>query len=117
MKMSKRFSSLADYPGKNALQSRPGTFLAVCLICGTLLFGLALSAESALAQEATKAAAKPQSGQNLGEVGAKLANPLGELWSLAFNFETPKIFDGDVNTGNPRFGADVIFQPVLPIPL
>ena len=54
---------------------------------------------------------------NLGEVGAKLANPLGELWALNFNFETPKIFDGDVNTGNPRFGADVIFQPVLPIPL
>ena len=117
MKMRKRFSSPADYPGRDTLQSLPRTFLSVCLICGALLFSLALSAPSALAQEETKAAPKTQSGENLGEVGAKLANPLGELWSLQFNFETPKIFDGDVNTGNPRIGADVIFQPVLPLPL
>jgi hypothetical protein len=33
------------------------------------------------------------------------------------NFETPKIFDGDVNTGDPKYGADMIFQPVMPLPL
>jgi len=105
-----------------------GLFLAVCLICGTLLFGLALSAGTALAHEAdphphaedsevgdTKYK-HPEHG-SLGQIGAKLANPLGELWSLNFNFETPKFFDGVVNTGNPRIGADVIFQPVLPLPL
>jgi hypothetical protein len=78
-----------------------------------LLFALALSAASALAQEETKAVPKTQSGENLGEVGAKLANPLGELWSLNFNFETPKFFDGDVNTGNPRFGAERDFSARL----
>jgi hypothetical protein len=100
------------------LQFRPRTLPLVCGICGALLFGLALLAESALAQEETKAAPKPQSGENLGEVGAKLANPLGSLWSLVFNFETPKFFDGNLNTtGDPKIGANVIFQPVLPIPL
>jgi hypothetical protein len=100
------------------LQFRPRTLPLVCGICGALLFGLALLAESALAQEETKAAPKPQSGENLGAVGAKLANPLGSLWSLVFNFETPKFFDGNLNTtGDPKIGANVIFQPVLPIPL
>jgi len=54
---------------------------------------------------------------SLSEVGAKLANPLSDLWALSMNFETPKFFDGDINTGNPRVGADMVFQPVLPFPL
>jgi hypothetical protein len=54
---------------------------------------------------------------SLGAVGAKLANPLSSLWSLSMNFETPKYYDGDINTGDPRMGADMIFQPVMPIPL
>jgi hypothetical protein len=33
------------------------------------------------------------------------------------NWEVPKLFDGDVNTGNPEMGADMIFQPVMPLPL
>jgi hypothetical protein len=57
------------------------------------------------------------SGQNLGAVGAKLANPLSELWSLTMNFQMPQFFDGDVNTGDSRVGASMIFQPVMPIPL
>jgi hypothetical protein len=82
-----------------------------------LLLALSLSAVSALAQEETKTATKTQSGGGLSEVGHKLANPLADLWSLSMNFETPKIFDGDVNTGDPKYGADMIFQPVMPLPL
>ena len=33
---------------------------------------------------------------------AKLANPLGSLWSLVMNFETPKFFDGNNSTVTPR---------------
>jgi hypothetical protein len=87
------------------------------MICGALLFALTLSAASALAQEETKAAPKTQAGGGLEEIGHKLANPLADLWSLQMNFETPKFFDGDVNTGNPKLGADMIFQPVMPLPL
>jgi hypothetical protein len=54
---------------------------------------------------------------SLGQVGQKLANPLADLWSISMNFETPKFFDGDVNTGDPKVGADMILQPIMPIPL
>ena len=83
------------------------------LCAAAILFGLARL--DATAQE--KAAAAPTGHHDLGSIGAKLSNPLGSLWSLAFNFETPKFFDGDINTGNPRVGADMVFQPVLPFPL
>jgi hypothetical protein len=82
-----------------------------------LVFSITLSAASALAQDKAKAAPKAQSGGDMGAVGHKLANPLANLWSLSMNFETPKAFDGDVNTGDPKYGADMIFQPVMPIPL
>jgi hypothetical protein len=58
----------------------------------------------------------PQHG-TLGEVGAKLANPLSDLWSLQFDFQPLKFYDGDDNTGNSRVGSGVTFQPVMPIPL
>jgi hypothetical protein len=50
---------------------------------------------------------------NLGAVGAKLANPLSELWSLSFDFQPFKFYDGDLNNGNPRVGSGVTFQPVM----
>lgn len=134
MKMRRLFSDTAYHPGRDRLRFQRRTLPLVCLICGALLFSIPLpGAFPLLATPAWSHEADPhphaedsEAGDtkykhpehgNLGEVGAKLANPLGDLWSLVFNFETPKIFDGDVNTGNPRFGADVIFQPVLPIPL
>jgi hypothetical protein len=74
----------------------------------------------ATAQDTT-ANSKQQAGAtehgNLGAVGQKLANPLSDLWNMSMNFETPKFFDGDVNTGDPRVGANMIFQPVMPLPL
>lgn len=117
MKIAKRSLFIAPYSGKGARQSRPKATLSVCLICWTLLFALAQSGASALAQEQTRAGSGPQSEDNLGQVGAKLANPLGNLWALQFNFTTPRFFDGDVNSGDPKVGADAIFQPVLPFPL
>ncbi len=87
-----------------------------------VLFGLcaaaimfALAPVSATAGET---AANPKAGHDdLGAVGKKLVNPLGELWSLSMNFEPVKFYDGDLNTGNPELGSDMIFQPVMPIPL
>ena len=37
---------------------------------------------------------------SLGNVGAKLANPLADLWSMSMNFEFLKFYDGDINTGD-----------------
>lgn len=80
-------------------------------------------AQSGTAPAGTPAA--PQAGAEyvhpkhgtLGQIGAKLANPLSDLWSLQFSFNAPAFFDGDLNTGNPKVGGSVNFQPVLPIPL
>ena len=33
---------------------------------------------------------------DMGAVGAEVANPLSNLWSLSMNFELLKFFDGDV---------------------
>jgi hypothetical protein len=128
MKMKKLFPYPAYDRGKDPLRSRRRTFLLFCLICGALLLSITLSDGTALAHETdphphaedskvgdTKYK-HPDHG-SLGEVGAKLANPLGELWALQMNFQMPQFFDGDVNTGDPQVGANMIFQPVMPIPL
>jgi hypothetical protein len=91
-----------------------GLMVIVILFGLTPLIAFAQSKEDSAPQ---KEAADASEHGDLGEVGAKLANPLGSLWSLVMNFETPKFFDGNISTGNPQIGADMIFQPVLPIPL
>ena len=64
----------------------------------------------------TDDAAHPPHG-SLANVGAKLADPLSDLWSLQMNFQGPTFFDGDVNAGSPEVGGSLIAQPVMPIPL
>jgi hypothetical protein len=54
---------------------------------------------------------------SMGEVGAKLANPISDMWSMQFNFQGPTWNDGDLNFGDPQLGGNVIFQPVMPLPL
>jgi len=105
METGKRFLlSVQQLFRANLPSGRPGFFL-ICLVLGVLLFALPLSAADTDGKE------------NLGNVGAKLANPLGELWALSMSFNMPEFYDGDVNTGNPELGASLLFQPVLPIPL
>ena len=53
----------------------------------------------------------------MGAVGAKLSNPLANLWALSMSFNMPEFYDGDLNTGDPELGATLLFQPVMPIPL
>jgi len=103
------------------------------LICGAFLFSIILSgtlvllatpawsheaephphAEDSKAQDEYK---HPEHG-SLGEIGAKLANPLGDVWALNTSFNMPQFYDGDVNTGDPQLGATLLLQPILPIPL
>jgi len=127
MKTKKLFSYPAHYLGRDTLRSRRSTFSLVCLICGALLFSITLSAGSALAHEAdphphaedSKAENEykhPEHG-TLGQIGAKLANPLSDLWALNMSFNMPQFYDGDANTGDPQLGATMLLQPILPIPL
>ncbi|MBE9582759.1 MAG: hypothetical protein IMF18_14245, partial [Proteobacteria bacterium] len=87
------------------------------LCAAAIMFCFATS--NVLAEEAaqSKEAAGAPEHKDLGAVGAKLANPLSSLWSLSMNFEMPKFYDGDLNTGDSKVGANMVFQPVLPMPL
>jgi hypothetical protein len=59
---------------------------------------------------------RPEHG-SLGEVGAKLSDPTSDVWALAMNFQGPVFYDGDLNTGSPEVGGNMVFQPILPFPL
>jgi len=53
---------------------------------------------------------------SLAEVGAKLANPVSDVWALFTQFGFTSA-DGDANLGDEQFGGNVLFQPIMPIPL
>lgn len=74
----------------------------------------------ASAQDPATAASSERAGGSdhgdLAEVGAKLSNPVSDVWAhftqfgLTFN-------DGDVNTGHSLIAGNMIYQPILPVPL
>jgi hypothetical protein len=53
---------------------------------------------------------------SLGDIGAKLSDPTSNVWALFTEFDL-SFSDGDVNRGDPKIGGDMVFQPILPIPL
>ena len=59
---------------------------------------------------------RPEHG-SLAEIGAKLSDPTSNVWALQFNIQGPTFYDGDLNLGDPKLGANVIFQPVPLSPL
>jgi hypothetical protein len=70
------------------------------------------------AQQSSSDSAKGgDSGQaNLAEIGAKLSNPVSDVWALFTEFDL-YFSDGDVNTGDSKIGGRMIFQPIMPFPL
>ena len=53
---------------------------------------------------------------SLSDVGAKLSNPASNIWALFTEFDLT-FSDGDVNLGDPKVGGNMLFQPIMPIPL
>jgi hypothetical protein len=53
---------------------------------------------------------------SLDELGAKLANPVSDVWALFTEFDLT-FSDGDVNRGDSEIGGRMIFQPIMPFPL
>ena len=72
--------------------------------------------------EVTAQDAKQKSGDSgtehgtMGELGAKLANPLSDVWALFTEFDW-NFKKGDITDGSYKNGYAMLFQPVLPIPL
>ena len=83
----------------------------------TILIALSCSLFVFCAVIATPFQALAEENGDMGEIGAKLADPLGSLWSLSMNLELLKTYDGDINKGDPKVGSDMIIQPVMAIPL
>jgi hypothetical protein len=81
----------------------------------TLTLGLWVVA--AWGQESVRQPTSGGAGQgNLAELGAKLSNPLSDVWALFTEFD----FDwseGDISDGEHKFGSAMLFQPVLPFKL
>jgi hypothetical protein len=65
----------------------------------------------AVGQEPTGAAES-----NVAETGKRLSNPVSDVWALFTRFGL-SFADGDINSGDSRVGASMIFQPILPVPL
>jgi hypothetical protein len=94
--------------------SRIQTFAAfggVLLAC-TALAAAGHAQVSSAGSAADASAAEPSAA----ELGAKLSNPVADVWALFTEFDL-YFSDGDVNLGDPKVGGRMIFQPVLPFPL
>jgi len=83
-----------------------------------LVFALVSTAVVASAEQAGARSAAPGAGQSgdVSEIGAKLSNPVSNVWALFTEFDV-FFSDGDVNLGDPEVGGRMIFQPVLPFPI
>jgi hypothetical protein len=85
----------------------------------TLLLVATLSmAASAHDPDASQAAADGDAGEDgsLASVGAKLSDPTSNVWAMFTQFGMTWS-DGDLNTGDAELGGNMIFQPILPVPL
>jgi hypothetical protein len=83
----------------------------------TLILAVVLSATTASANGGGDTDHNRPEHGSLSDIGKKLADPTANVWALQFNFQAPTFSDGDLNTGNPKLGGNVVFQPVLPFPL
>ena len=81
------------------------------------LLGAALTLEPASADDPA-ASAQPIDSEHgsLAQIGAKLSNPVSDVWALFTEFDLT-LSDGDFNTGEAEPGSGILFQPVLPFPL
>jgi hypothetical protein len=71
--------------------------------------------ESPRGGDSGQASSHPERG-SLSEIGAKLSNPVSDVWALFTEFDL-SFSNGDVDRGDSKIGGRMLFQPVLPIPL
>lgn len=87
------------------------------MLTALLVVTLPLAAHSHDADAPAVSAGGAQSGQSsLAEVGAKLSDPTSNVWAMFTQFGITWS-DGDINTGDAEIGGNMIFQPILPVPL
>jgi hypothetical protein len=87
--------------------------LALTLLAGST--GPAYAHDPAAPAKPDEAATATGHG-SLAEVGAKLSNPVSDVWALFTQFGL-NFSDGDLNSGDVETSGSILFQPLLPIPL
>ena len=85
------------------------------LRAAALISALVLCATTAYADETSAADEKSKQG-SLSEIGAKLANPVSDIWALFTEFDF-YFSDGNLNKGASEFGSRMLFQPIMPLPI
>lgn len=129
MKLQRLISLSQSHPRENTLR-RPqrtyslsckvGHFLSTVLLVTLIVFGSTANGQepnSGLRGGGESSEAQVNSeNSSLAEVGAKLANPVSDVWALFTEFDL-FFSDGDLNKGSSKVGGRMIFQPVLPFPL
>lgn len=103
-----------------SLSCKAGLVWSMIVVATLILFvGAAYGQEpnfgSGKGGESEQASAQGEHG-SLSEVGAKLSNPVSDVWALFTEFDL-YLSDGDVNSGSSKVGGRMIFQPILPFPL
>lgn len=89
--------------------------VAALVLCAGTAYGRETTAQPAEGESSGQLSA--QSGQgSLSEIGAKLSNPVSDVWALFTEFDL-YFSDGDINKGSSEVGGRMIFQPILPFPL
>jgi len=85
----------------------------------TLLVALVAFAATARGQESSPGSGAtreaPEHG-DVAEIGAKLSNPVSNIWALFTEFDL-NFSNGNVNQGKSEVGGAMLFQPVMPFPL
>jgi len=76
------------------------------------------SKASAEKAKTPKVSAEKEGSEHLSaaEVGAKLSDPTSNVWAMFTQFGLTTS-DGDVNSGDVQIGGNMLFQPILPVPL
>ena len=87
----------------------------VCALLAMLVFPFASSAHPPDDDHAHHAPAASQKG-SLAETGAKLSNPVSDVWALFTEFDL-SFNNGNANKGDDKIGGLMNFQPILPIPI
>lgn len=97
-----------------------GCFGAVILLVATILLGGTAYSQEASSGSAAAGVGNQKSAQSeqssLSEIGAKLSNPVSDVWALFTEFDL-YFSDGNLNKGSSEIGGRMIFQPILPFPL
>ena len=88
--------------------------LLLCLVVGGVLSTTQVRAETEAAPS-KQDFSHPEHG-SLSEIGAKLANPVSEVWALFTELDLD-FSDGNLNQGDAKVGGRMLFQPIMPIPL